>query len=251
MASEALILVIGTLPWLLPLPLLGIALAGAALRIGYESGVVNGMPKAHSSGMIGAGILAGFSALVWFQSSEVWPLGLAVLILATGGAAILANGLEKAWLWRFLIYPVLPFMLFVFSARWANAAFACLLSFLLVEIFDSFSLLGGRLFGKRLLVPKLSPQKTWEGLAVGFLAVAISAISLAALLKIDLPTMAAVAIAVTAGALIGDLFASAAKRRAGVKDYPPVLPIQGGLLDIMDAWIVAGPLAGVIFTALH
>ena len=157
----------------------------------------------------------------------------------------------RTWLWRFLIYPALPFALFVFSARWASAAFACLSSFLLVEIFDSFSLLGGRLFGKRPLVPKLSPKKTWEGLLVGFLAVAISAISLAAILKIDQSTMALLAIVITAGALAGDLLASAAKRRAGVKDYPAVLPIQGGLLDIMDAWIVAAPLAVLVFAVMQ
>ena len=63
---------------------------------------------------------------------------------------------------------------------------------------------------------------------------------LAAILDKKLLIVAAIAIAATAGAIAGDLMASAAKRRAGVKDYPTILPVQGGLLDIMDAWIVAG-----------
>jgi phosphatidate cytidylyltransferase len=50
---------------------------------------------------------------------------------------------------------------------------------------------------------------------------------------------------VVASAVAGDLLASLAKRRAGVKDYPPIMKVQGGLLDIIDAWLVAGPcLAG-------
>ena len=92
---------------------------------------------------------------------------------------------------------------------------------------------------------------TWAVLLVCFLAVAISSISLSSILKIDQSTMALLSIVITAGALAGDLLASAAKRRAGVKDYPAVLPIQGGLLDIMDAWIVAAPLAVLVFAVMQ
>ena len=51
---------------------------------------------------------------------------------------------------------------------------------------------------------------------------------------------------VVACAIAGDLLGSLAKRLAGVKDYPAVMAVQGGLLDITDAWLVAGPcLAGL------
>jgi len=42
-------------------------------------------------------------------------------------------------------------------------------------------------------------------------------------------------------AIAGDLLGSLPKRQAGTKDYPKVLSVQGGLLDIVDAWLVAGP----------
>ena len=45
----------------------------------------------------------------------------------------------------------------------ANDSGILVLSFLLVELFDSFSLLGGKLFGRNLLAPRISPRKTWEG----------------------------------------------------------------------------------------
>jgi phosphatidate cytidylyltransferase len=251
MGSEAVILAIGTLPWLLPFPVLGAALICAALRIGYESGVVNGMPEVNASGVLGAGILAVISALIWVRGDDLPLSWVAALIIGLACAAVLAKWLAKVWLWRFLIYPALPFALFVFFTHKLDAAFVLLLSFLLVEIFDSFSLLGGRLFGKRLLVPKLSPKKTWEGLLTGLLAVVISATALAVILEVNLAMMMVLALVSTAGALAGDLVASYAKRRAGVKDYPAVLPIQGGLLDIMDAWIVAGPLACLAYGVLH
>lgn len=249
MLSEAGILLAGTLPWLLTQPILGLALAAAAGRMGYESGTVNGGPAQPKAGSIGASLLVGIAIGAWFLGSESWPFGLALLALVITGITLMTSRQPSLmWLWRFLLFPALPFALFVFAARRFDLAFIFVLSFLIVEIFDSFSLLGGRLIGKRPLVPKLSPKKTWEGLAVGLMAVAFSAFALAAIFDKKLLIVVAIAIAATAGAIAGDLIASAAKRRAGVKDYPIILPIQGGLLDVMDAWIVAGPLAA--FTAI-
>lgn len=249
MLSEAGILLAGTLPWLLSLPVLGLALVAAAGRIGYESGAVNGGPAQPNAGSIGASLLVGIAMTAWFIGSEAWPIGLVlVALIFTGIAFMTSRQPPLMWLWRFLVFPALPFALFVFTAHRFDVAFIFVLSFLIVEIFDSFSLLGGRLIGKRPLVPKLSPRKTWEGLAVGLVAVGFSAFALAAILDKKLLIVAAIATAATAGAIAGDLMASAAKRRAGVKDYPTILSVQGGLLDIMDAWIVAGPLAA--FTAI-
>ena len=249
MFSEAGILLAGTLPWLLPQPVLGLALAVAAGRIGYESGAVNGGPAQPEAGGIGACLLVGIAMVAWFLDREAWPIGLVLFaLLFTGTTLMTSRRPSLIWLWRFLLFPALPFALFVFAARRLDVAFIFVLSLLIVEIFDSFSLLGGRLIGKRPLAPKLSPKKTWEGLAVGLMAVGFTAFALAAILDKKLLIVVAIATAATAGAIAGDLMASAAKRRAGVKDYPIILPVQGGLLDIMDAWIVAGPLAA--FTAI-
>ena len=249
MLSEAAILFAGTLPWLLPQPILGLAIAVAAGRIGYESATVNATPAQPKAGSLGACLLAGIAMAAWFLGSKNWPAGLS--LSAFMAAVIMVISLRHSrfqWLGQFLMFPGLPVALFVLAARRFDVGFIFVLSFLIVEIFDSFSLLGGRLFGKRLFAPRLSPKKTWEGLAAGLLAVAFSAFALASILGKELLLIAAVAVVATAGAVAGDLLASAAKRRAGVKDYPVILPIQGGLLDIMDAWIVAGPLAA--FTAM-
>jgi CDP-diglyceride synthetase len=75
------------------------------------------------------------------------------------------------------------------------------------------------------------------------IAVVLAVCVLTLALEMDLLTVAAIASASTIGAIAGDLTASAAKRRAHVKDYPAIIASQGGLLDIYDSWIVAGPLS--------
>jgi phosphatidate cytidylyltransferase len=124
------------------------------------------------------------------------------------------------------------------------------LAFFLVEIFDSFSLLGGKLFGRTPLVPRLSPRKTREGLAAGISAMLLAALALALWLDLPLMHMLVASGLVVSAAIAGDLLGSLAKRHAGVKDYPAVMTVQGGLLDIADSWIVAGPCLVGIFALL-
>lgn len=246
MFSEAAILFIAVALWFLPMPALGALLAIASVRVGYESGHVNGMGAPFSASN-GAAIMLGVWALAWFASS-VGSLA-ALTAIGIGCAAIaLLRPAPLAWVWRLLLFPAIPLGLFIFAASKPEAGLALLTSFLFVEIFDSFSLLGGRLFGSRKLAPRLSPGKTWEGLATGIATTLSSATLISLLMPQHARLFLLLALLSAPAAIAGDLAASAAKRRAGVKDYPAILPIQGGLLDIMDSWIVAGPLAA--FAAL-
>jgi phosphatidate cytidylyltransferase len=252
MLSEAGILFAGTVPWLLPLPFLGAALTVAASRIGYESGTTLGSPSHPRAGAVGASLLICLALFAWFVNYMAGSVVLGAWLAALIAVAVLAMVQSaKEWLWRFLIFPAVPFVLFVNAAWWPEMASIFILSLFIVEIFDSFALLGGRLFGKRPLAPKLSPRKTWEGLAVGLIAVVLATCAVTFSLEIDALTVAAIASASTVGAIIGDLTASAAKRRAQVKDYPAVIASQGGLLDIYDSWIVAGPLSVGIVMLLN
>jgi len=98
----------------------------------------------------------------------------------------------------------------------------------------------GSLAGGAKLAPSISPSKTWAGLVGGmcFSAVTSAACGLAVNAG-DTPVLAIVGVAIAVIAQGGDLFESAAKRRAGVKDSGRLIPGHGGLLDRIDGLIAA------------
>jgi phosphatidate cytidylyltransferase len=109
---------------------------------------------------------------------------------------------------------------------------------------DTGAYLGGRLFGRRPLAPRLSPNKTVEGLVCGML-LAIVSIFLAGLFQVWLSQTDAVWLGLAVAILgpLGDLFVSAIKRDAGTKDTGRLFGPHGGVLDRADAalfTIVAG-----------
>jgi phosphatidate cytidylyltransferase len=123
---------------------------------------------------------------------------------------------------------------------------AHLLSFFFLVIMgaDTGAYYVGRAFGKHKLAPKISPGKTWEGVAGGMLA----ALLLAALSHFwffrDLPLKWALSLAavMTGLGIIGDLTESAFKRSAGAKDAAKILPGHGGVLDRLDSLLFNAPL---------
>ena len=151
--------------------------------------------------------------------------------------------------------------------RWvagANAGYLVIGSLLVVvKGGDVGAYFFGRLFGKRKMAPHLSPGKTWAG-AVGALAgsaaSAVAWLQLATPLFTPLNTEPWVPPHWTASAfyglilgvtgLIGDLSESLIKRDVGKKDSAPLLPGFGGLLDLMDSVLYAGPVAYVLWKAL-
>jgi len=98
----------------------------------------------------------------------------------------------------------------------------------------------GSLAGGARLAPSISPSKTWSGLAGGMcFAVVISAACGLAFDAGDTPALAVAGVAIALVAQAGDLFESATKRGAGVKDSGRLIPGHGGLLDRIDGLIAA------------
>src|SRR5690625_32658 len=116
---------------------------------------------------------------------------------------------------------------------------------LMVWASDTFAYFTGRSFGKRPLAPKVSPKKTWEGTLGGAAGSLLVGIVLAATVVDMLSGFDIVMLAVICGGLsqVGDLAESRLKRSVGAKDSGTVLPGHGGLLDRLDALIIAMPLA--------
>jgi phosphatidate cytidylyltransferase len=134
----------------------------------------------------------------------------------------------------------------------------------IVWVADIGAYFSGKAFGKRKLAPSISPGKSWEGAIGGGIAVLVLA-SLSVVYGGDAfaDTFAArvahgwagrpcwrILVLMVAASVVGDLFESQLKRRAGMKDSSNLLPGHGGVLDRIDALIPVLPLAALIGSRL-
>jgi phosphatidate cytidylyltransferase len=108
---------------------------------------------------------------------------------------------------------------------------------------DSGAYYVGRQLGRHKMSPRVSPNKTWEGLAGGTVATLLGATAVAHLLQIDLgwTQLLGMALIIAVAAPVGDLVESLLKRDTGVKDSSGLLPGHGGLLDRTDSLLFAAP----------
>ena len=116
--------------------------------------------------------------------------------------------------------------------------------FALVWGADIFAYFGGKTFGRRRLVSRVSPGKTWEGLAAALLGTQLlTIVAVSAGLDVHLSMVSAFALAALtlAASVVGDLLESLLKRLRGVKDSGTLLPGHGGILDRIDSLLAAAP----------
>ena len=146
--------------------------------------------------------------------------------------------------------------------------FRVLLLFIVVWVGDIAAYYVGTYFGRHLLVPAISPKKTWEGTVASFVAgvaatflliaignrlaafLALHGLVAHTLTRIENPAFWVPLLlggGINIAAQLGDLIESAMKRGAGVKDSGQLLPGHGGVLDRIDALLFAAPVAVVLF----
>ncbi len=102
-------------------------------------------------------------------------------------------------------------------------------------------LIGGQ-FGRHPMAPRISPNKTWEGLVGGMAgAILVSAIVTSQVHPWNLARAVALGVVVAVVAPLGDLCESMIKRDIGVKDMGSLLPGHGGMLDRIDALLFVLP----------
>jgi phosphatidate cytidylyltransferase len=151
-----------------------------------------------------------------------------VFKLAAGTLAII-----PAWCAIGVIHGGQPY-----GHRWLFVALA------IVWAADSGAYFAGRHYGRRKLSPRISPNKTVEGLAGGLacgLAVALAFAPLAGATLAQLPAVALVALVAVGFSVVGDLFESLLKRHVGAKDSGDLIPGHGGILDRIDGVVAALP----------
>ncbi|MCG6189846.1 phosphatidate cytidylyltransferase [Maribellus maritimus] len=136
-----------------------------------------------------------------------------------------------------LIFSILSAGFLVFSQAAENLI---LLTFLILSIFDSFSQITGQLFGRKKILPDISPNKTLGGLTGGIIIALISALLLKNLFTGTITGLLVFAIGTVVFAFSGDVLASLYKRKYNVKDYSKLIPGHGGFLDRFDSLIAGG-----------
>ena len=136
---------------------------------------------------------------------------------------------------------------------WAsdNGAWKVLTFVLLTAGADLGGYFAGIFFGKHPMAPRISPKKTWEGLA-GALALQaiVGAILFPAVLDLKVVQGIGVAIIMTLTAVAGDLIESMIKRDLGIKDMGSLLPGHGGVMDRLDALLINAFVAWVVFAVV-
>jgi phosphatidate cytidylyltransferase len=227
--------------------------------------------------MVVVAALVLLAALEWarlcrLQRTGAWVLALAAaatfLALGYAGlqsemfalAALFWIVVAPAWMWRGMrpeqqiwigaagFAVLVPAGLAMLSLKPAQV----LLVLVLVWIADTAAYFVGRAWGKRKLAPSISPGKSWEGAAGGVAA----AVSYAIICGFFTPGIAwagllAAAVLLAMVSIVGDLFESAAKRQAGVKDSGTLLPGHGGILDRIDSATAALPLAALLWPVIR
>ena len=157
---------------------------------------------------------------------------------------------QNRWLMGLVGWIVLlPTGLAMLDLR-AFSPWILLFAMTMVMMADISAYFTGKRFGKNKLAPSISPGKTWEGVLGAMIGVTVYVIVVAwasGLYKHYslFPGIIVAGWWWVALAVIGDLFESAVKRQAGVKDSGALLPGHGGLLDRIDALTSTLPFAGI------
>ena len=163
-----------------------------------------------------------------------------------------SNLSRLAWLLGGMVYVGLAcFTLLLFSAPFFGKIVTVVLIAGVVGT-DVGAYFAGRAIGGPKIAPKISPSKTWSGLAGGMLGAGLLMIAAQKTFNLDYtfvysPTFTLVAgAALAAVAQAGDFFESWMKRRAGVKDSGRLIPGHGGLFDRTDGLIAVAFVLGLI-----
>jgi phosphatidate cytidylyltransferase len=211
--------------WLMARALAPLALAG---YVGAALALV-GAQLSGVGWMLGGALVTFLLAFVLKAISEARAAATAAISSTVMGAVWIGGGLGFLLLMRNL------------PAHGVLAVYAVLLA---VWAGDTLAYLGGRLLGRHKMAPATSPGKTWEGFLFGTAATVF--VAFVALYKqhfLTIPQSIVLGAVLALAGPLGDLFESLLKRDAGVKDSGSLLGGHGGMLDRLDAFFFAAPVA--------
>ncbi len=237
-------------------PIFVVVAAGSAVLGAWEIGhVLNtcrgyGIPEYLLGGLAGAIVVVSY--LCGFTGLGI-ALAVSLLVLLVSSALMRADrqvslgkslsGSALALLW----VPLMLGIAMVYFQTTDHGERGILMILLMAICNDTFGFIAGVNWGKHPMAPKISPKKSWEGLAGSFIGSAVAgAIALAFMGSPwywAIPLAAVMVVASTTGDLVESTF----KRRMGVKDMSNTLPGHGGMMDRLDSILFAAAAGCLIF----
>lgn len=207
-------------------------------------------------------LLIGGQAMIWLT----WPFGVAGLLGAYGGTIVVcmvwrlvgqglnqqpvnylrdiaATVLLATWVPLFGSFSAL----LIFEDHGGGRVFAVIVT---VVFADIGGYVAGVLFGKHLMVPAISPKKSWEGLG-GSLLFGVAASVIAVTFLLDKPWWVGIPLGLllVITGVLGDLVESQVKRDLGIKDMGTLLPGHGGIMDRLDSLLPMAPVSWLLLIA--
>jgi phosphatidate cytidylyltransferase len=185
----------------------------------------------------------------WATAGFFSTLPLVFLFKAVGGAmpsttSIAVTVLGAAWIGLGLAHLILIREL---PEHGLLAIYAVVLA---VFASDTAAFVAGRILGRHKMAPQTSPGKTWEGFAAGtIVAVLVPFFAFYEENFLSVAESLALGAVIAVAGPVGDLFESAVKRDAGVKDSGRLLLGHGGMLDRLDAFLFTGVAAYYLLVA--
>lgn len=176
-----------------------------------------------------AGWLVGLAMILWFNARP----------LATPSNWVV-GGISGA----FVVVPAWMALVILHGGTGFGPHYVLFLM-VLVWLADTAAYLAGCYFGTHKLAVNVSPGKTWEGVWGALSMALVMSLTGGHLLGIDaekLPMFVSLCVITVAFSVVGDLFESMFKRRAGVKDSSGLLPGHGGIMDRIDSLTAAAPI---------
>ena len=208
-------------------------------------------------------LLVGGQAIVWLT----WPYGPAGALMGYGATIVVcmvwrligqglaqqpvnylrdisASVLLTTWIPLFASFSAL----LIFQDHGGGRVFAVIAT---VVFADIGGYTAGVLFGKHLMVPAISPKKSWEGFG-GSLLFGITASVLAVTFLLHKPWWVGVPLGLmlVITGVLGDLVESQVKRELGIKDMGTLLPGHGGVMDRIDAMLPSAVAGWIVLTLL-
>ncbi len=136
---------------------------------------------------------------------------------------------------------IVSFFSLIVILQFSNGLYTILYAVILVSTMDIFAYLGGKLFGKRKIIPSISKGKTIEGTLIGLTSTIFISYCIKDLMYLNVIYSLIYGFFIGILAFSGDLLESAFKRKIGVKDSGKLIPGHGGLMDRFDGYFLVIP----------